>query len=309
MSDADSTGGVIEVGRLRKVYGETVAVDDVSFDVRQGEIFGIVGPNGAGKTTAIECVMGLRRPDSGSVSVLGMDPWFDANQVKRRIGVQLQQAALPNRIKVGEALDLFASFYDDPADTSALLQQWGLEGRKDAAFANLSGGQKQRLFIALALVNHPELVFFDELTTGLDPQARRATWELVRDIRASGTTVVLVTHFMEEAEHLCDRVAIIDHGRIVALDSPAGLVEAMESEKRIRFTLPEPADLGWLANVEGVHRVAHENGSIAVHGSGPLLVRVATALGEHGLEPVDLSMERTTLEDVFLATTGRELRA
>jgi ABC-2 type transport system ATP-binding protein len=212
---------IIEVTELRKRYGATVAVDGISLTAQAGEILGIVGPNGAGKTTTVECLEGLRRPDAGTVRVLGLDPRRQGAELHQRIGVQLQQAALPDRLKVWEALDLYAAFYRNPADWRRLLEEWGLAAKRDAAFADLSGGQRQRLFIALALVGRPEVVFLDELTTGLDPQARRATWELVRQVRAKGATVVLVTHFMEEAELLCDRVAIVDRGRVVALDTPA----------------------------------------------------------------------------------------
>jgi ABC-2 type transport system ATP-binding protein len=215
---------IIEVEDLRKAYGDKVAVDDVSFTVREGEIFGLVGPNGAGKTSIVETLAGLRRRDSGTVRVLGHDPANERSELAQRIGIQLQSAELPDRLRVWEALDLYASFYRDPADWRDLLVDWGLEDKRGAAFADLSGGLKQRLMAALAFVGNPELVFLDELTTGLDPRARRATWEIVRDIRAKGVTVVLVTHFMDEAEQLCDRVAVVDRGRLVALDHPAALV-------------------------------------------------------------------------------------
>jgi ABC-2 type transport system ATP-binding protein len=215
---------IIEVEGLRKVYGRTVAVDGVSFTVSQGEIFGLVGPNGAGKTSIVETLAGLRRPDAGTVRVLGRDPGRERRALAQRIGIQLQEAALPDRLRVWEALDLYASFYRDTADWHDLLAEWGLEDKRDTAFADLSGGLKQRLLVALAFVGSPELVFLDELTTGLDPRARRTTWDIVRDIRAKGVTVVLVTHFMDEAEQLCDRVAVVDRGRIVALDRPAALV-------------------------------------------------------------------------------------
>jgi len=215
---------IIEVEGLRKMYGGTVAVDGVSFTVSQGEIFGLVGPNGAGKTSIVETLAGLRRPDAGTVRVLGHDPGRERRELAQRIGIQLQEAALPDRLRVREALDLYASFYRDPADWRDLIAEWGLEDKRDTAFADLSGGLKQRLLVALAFVGSPELVFLDELTTGLDPRARRTTWNIVRDIRAKGVTVVLVTHFMDEAEQLCDRVAVVDRGRIVALDRPAALV-------------------------------------------------------------------------------------
>lgn len=220
---------VVKVQELVKRYGSTTAVAGVSFEVAQGEIFGVVGPNGAGKTSIIECLEGLRKPDGGTVGVLGLDPYTDAGRLRQRIGVQLQQAALPDRIKVWEALDLFASYYDEPVDWRRLLDQWGLGGKRDTAFASLSGGQRQRLFITLALVNNPSLVFLDELTTGLDPHARRATWDLIRGLRDRGVTVVLVTHFMDEAERLCDRVAVVDQGRIIAMGTPALLGERGET--------------------------------------------------------------------------------
>ena len=213
---------VIEVSRIRKTYGKTVAVDEVSFSVNEGEIFGLIGPNGAGKTTTMECIEGIRKPDAGTISVLGLDPFRQAYKLQERIGVQLQQAQLQKRIKVWEAVDLWASLYRKKAVTAErLLEQLGLTDKRNAWFMNLSGGQKQRLFIALALINDPEVVFLDELTTGLDPQARRAIWELVRGIRERGKTVFLTTHLMEEAERLCDRVAIIEHGRILDIDTPA----------------------------------------------------------------------------------------
>jgi ABC-2 type transport system ATP-binding protein len=214
---------VIEVEGLRKDYGDTTAVDGISFEVNEGEIFAVVGPNGAGKTTTVECMEGLRRPDGGRVRVLGLDPHRDGARLRQRIGVQLQQAALPDRIKVWEALDLFASYYRNAVDWRPLLKAWGLQDKRSASFSSLSGGQKQRLFIALALVNDPKVVFLDELTTGLDPHARRATWELIRGLRRRGVTVVLVTHHMEEAQQLADRVAIVDRGRLLALDTPAAL--------------------------------------------------------------------------------------
>ncbi|CAN5189078.1 ABC transporter ATP-binding protein [soil metagenome] len=298
---------VIEVSGLRKSYGPVVAVDEVSFTVRQGEIFGIVGPNGAGKTTTVESVAGLRRPDCGHVRVLGLDPQRDGRQLRQRVGVQLQQATLPERLKVREALDLFASFYERPVDWQRLMEQWGLADKRNAAFASLSGGQRQRLFIALAMVGEPEVVILDELTSGLDPQARRTTWELVRSVRDAGTTVVLVTHFMEEAERLCDRVAIIDAGRIVEQGSPKELVAALALQSRIRFSA-NGSELAFLDGVPGVTRVALEGDEVVVHGRGPIMARVASALADHEIHPLDLRSEQASLEDVFLAHTGRHLR-
>src|SRR6202795_4855293 len=217
-------GAVIQVSKIRKTYGPTVAVDEVSFAVQDGEIFGLIGPNGAGKTTTMECIEGLRRPDRGTISVLGVDPFRDVYKLQERIGVQLQQAQLQKRIKVWEAVDLWASLYQRKAiDGENLLKQLGLSDKRNSWFMNLSGGKKQRLFIALALINDPEVVFLDELTTGLDSQSRRTIWDLVRGIRERGKTVFLTTHLMEEAERLCDRVAIIEHGRIIDIDRPERL--------------------------------------------------------------------------------------
>ena len=299
---------IIEVEGLRKAYGCTAAVDDISFTVNRGEIFGILGPNGAGKTTTVETVAGLRSPDAGRLRVLGLDPQRQGPELRQRLGLQLQQAALPERIKVWEALELFSSFYRRPLDWRQLLEQWGLGEKRNAAFAGLSGGQRQRLFIALALVGDPELVILDELTAGLDPQARRATWELVAAIRDAGTTVVLVTHFMEEAERLCDRLAIIDEGRIVAQGTPAELIGPLSTESQVRFTAAAGFDAAWLEGVAGVSRVVKEGHQVVVHGTGPLMARVATALADRDLAAAGLRSEQATLEDVFLALTGRRLR-
>ncbi len=295
---------IISVENLRKTYGLTVAVDDISFEVNEGEIFGLLGPNGAGKTTTVECLQALRQPDSGRISVLGLDPRTDAAEMRKRIGSQLQESALPDRIKVWEALDLFASLTADALDWRLLLEQWGLADKRKASFSALSGGQRQRLFIALALVNNPKIVFLDEMTTGLDPAARRVAWELIRSIRERGTTVVLVTHFMEEAEKLCDRVAIVDKGKLVATDSPQGLVAALAGEVRVVFTTNEP-DLAWLERVPHVRAVSRSGPRVEVTGSGPVLAMVAAALVEHGITPADLRLEQPSLEDVFLTLTNR----
>ena len=299
----------IQVSELTKVYGLVRAVDGVSFEVPRGEIFGMVGPNGAGKTTTIECIEGLRRPDAGSVSVLGLDPQRDPYALRERIGVQLQEAALPARIKVWEALDLFASFYQEPADWRPLLEALGLVEKRNSTVAKLSGGQRQRLFIALALVNEPELVFLDELTTGLDPQARRAMWDLVRGIRERGATVFLTTHFMEEAERLCDRVAIMDHGAIVALDSPQNLIRTLGDERRVVLGVSGELNLALLQALPGVTRVERGNGHVIVSGVGERLAgRVVGILEANGAPFSDLRVEGATLEDVFLALTGRGMR-
>ncbi len=299
---------VIEVQNLRKQYGSTVAVDNISFNVQQGEIFTIVGPNGAGKSTTVESIMGLRQPDNGTIRVLGLDPQKNEQELRQRIGIQLQQAALPERLKVWEALNLYSGFYDKTVPWETLLNDWGLAEKRSTSFKNLSGGQKQRLFIALALLNDPELVFLDELTTGLDPQARRATWDAVRAIRDQGKTVVLVTHFMDEAEELADRIAIIDQGNIVALDTPQALIQNLHAETRVRFTNYNGYDPQSLRTVAGVTAVEQRGKQVIVEGNGALLARVATALAEHDVTPTDLRVEQANLEDVFLALTGRSIR-
>jgi ABC-2 type transport system ATP-binding protein len=298
---------VIVVEHLHKSYGPTVAVSDVSFDVRDGEIFGIIGPNGAGKTTTVECLQGLRAPDGGRMRVLGFDPTTQAQQLRRQIGSHLQQSALPDRMRVREALELFASFAPHGPQPDALIERWGLSERRDAAFGDLSGGQKQRLFIALAFVNDPRLVFLNELTQGLDPQSRRTTWDLIREIRAQGTTVVLVTHFMDEAEELCDRVAIIDHGHVVALDTPQGLIDGLAIPARVRFTTEAP-ELPDLEQIEQVRAVRRDGNRVEIEAVGPALALVAAMLVNHGILPSDLRVERPTLEDAFLALTGRSIR-
>lgn len=299
---------VIEVDGLSKRYGEVAAVEGVSFVVRKGEIFGFVGPNGAGKTTTVECLAGLREPDGGTVRVLGLDPRSEGRRLRERVGVQLQQAALPDDLKVWEALHLYASFYRGAGDWRTLLEQWGLEEKKDTRFKNLSGGQKQRLFIALSLVGNPELVFLDEITTGLDPQARRLTWELVREIKARGAAVVLVTHSMDEAERLCDRVAIVDGGKIVALDSPEALIRGLDAETNVRFGGLNGLDPASLRGVLGVSRAEREGEEIVVYGSGPLLARAVVELDRRGFTPTEVSIGHPTLEDVFIARTGKKIR-
>jgi len=302
-------GPIIRVEKLTKQYGNLVAVDDLSFQVKQGEIFGMVGPNGAGKTTTIECIEGLREADSGTIHLNGLHPIRDHQQVVKQIGIQLQEAALPSRLRVGEAMDLFASLYDAPADTYQLLEILGLDEKQNDAFGKLSGGQKQRLFIALSLVNQPQIVFFDELTTGLDPQARRAMWDLVRSIRDQGVTVFLTTHFMEEAEQLCDRVLIIDHGRLVALDTPEALIESLGMDKRLIFTLPEGATVENLKAIPQVEEVDRSGNRLVVYGGGERFASAVIAcLEDQELDFLDLRTQQPNLEDVFLALTGREIR-
>ena len=291
------------------MYGRTVAVDDISFDVQPGEIFGLIGPNGAGKTTTMECVEGLRSPDRGRIEVLGLDPRRDAQALQHRIGVQLQEAQLQKRIKVREAVALWASLYRAPVDGDRLLEQLGLADKRNAWFMTLSGGQKQRLFIALALINDPELVFLDELTTGLDPQARRAIWDLVRGIRNRGKTVFLTTHLMEEAERLCDRVAIIDHGRIVDIATPAELVRRHCPERTVILATEDPDAEARFRTLPAVDSVARENGRVVIRGRGDELVTaVIDTLAEHRIPVTDFHTERPTLEDVFLRLTGHSIR-
>jgi ABC-2 type transport system ATP-binding protein len=303
---------IVKVEGLRKIYGKTVAVEDVSFEVGEGEIFGMVGPNGAGKTTTIECLEGLRKPDGGVVRVLGVDPQRDGQMLRTRTGMQLQQSNLPDRMKVWEALDLYASFYPKAADWKELLAQLGLEEKRNTPFAKLSGGQKQRLFIALALLPDPQLVFLDELTTGLDPQARHAIWDLVRDIRSKGKTVLLTTHFMEEAERLCDRVAILDHGRVVALDTPAALIRNLGTEERVVFSVDGGLPAGFEKGISSAARVEVQGERVVIHGTNgrkvPLVSEVVSLLGMQGVTFRDLRTEQPNLEDVFLSLTGREMR-
>jgi ABC-2 type transport system ATP-binding protein len=297
-------GAVVTVEHLRKAYGPVVAVDDISFAVEEGEIFGLLGPNGAGKTTTVECLQGLRRADSGTLRVLGLDPQTQGRELRGRVGSQLQESALPDRIRVWEALDLFGSLTPGAADWRLLLEQWGLAGKRKASFASLSGGQRQRLFVALALVNEPQVVFLDEMTTGLDPAARRVAWELVEAIRSRGTTVVLVTHFMDEAERLCDRLVIVDHGRVVASGRPQELIDLHAPQVLVRFT-SGAADLDFLYRVPGVEAVTRRGDRVEVAGTGPVLALVAAALVERGIVPSDLRAGRASLEEVFLRLTSR----
>jgi ABC-2 type transport system ATP-binding protein len=303
--EVSTMGAIIEVNNLRKRYGPHVAVADVSFQVRQGEIFGLLGRNGAGKTTTVECLQGLRRADGGRVRVLGLDPQRQAQQLRRRIGCQLQETALPDRLKVWEALDLFASLTSATTDWRVLMDQWGLVSKRTASFAGLSGGQRQRLFVALALVNDPEVVFLDELTQGLDPAARRVAWGLIRAIRERGTTVVLVTHYMDEAEQLCDRIAVVDGGRVVATDTPQGLISRFGGPVKITFTA-DGHDVRFLEDVSHVQAVRRRGGRIEAEGTGPVLALVAAELVARDLVPHDLRAEQPTLEDVFFRLTDEQ---
>jgi ABC-2 type transport system ATP-binding protein len=300
---------VIHVASVRKTYGATVAVDEVSFDVQPGEIFGLIGPNGAGKTTTMECVSGLRAPDRGHISVLGLDPRRQVYALQERIGVQLQAAQLQKRIKVREAVHLWASLYRKPVDSDRLIEQLGLSDKRNAWFMTLSGGQKQRLFIALALINDPELVFLDELTTGLDPQARRAIWDLVRGIRQRGKTVFLTTHLMEEAERLCDRVAIIDHGLIIDIGTPAELVQRHCPEGTVTLVTEDPTASDRFRAIPQVQSVTGDGPTLTIRGlRADLVTQVIRCLADHRIGVTDFRTELPTLEDVFLKLTGHMIR-
>ena len=310
LTHAHVSTAVIQVTGLRKTYGRTVAVDDVSFAVGDGEIFGLLGPNGAGKTTTMECVEGVRAPDRGSVAVLGLNPRRDAYRLQERIGVQLQQAQLQKRIKVWEAVDLWATLYRrKPADGYHLLEQLGLGDKRDARFMTLSGGQRQRLFVVLALINDPDVVFLDELTTGLDPQARRACWELVRGIRARGKTVFLTTHLMEEAERLCDRVAIIEHGRVVEIDSPQALVARHCPERTVIVTTDDAGAGDRFRAIPHVTEVAASGTQYTIEGSSEgIVLSVIQCVAQHGIRVTDFRTITPTLEDAYLKLTGHLIR-
>jgi ABC-2 type transport system ATP-binding protein len=301
---------VIQVSGVRKAYGPTVAADDVSFEVNDGEIFGLIGPNGAGKTTTMECIEGLRTPDRGSISVLGLDPFRQVYKLQERIGVQLQAAQLQKRIKVWEAVDLWASLYQKKAvDGDNLLKQLGLADKRGAWFMNLSGGQMQRLFIALALINDPEVVFLDELTTGLDPQSRRTIWDLVRGIRERGKTVFLTTHLMEEAERLCDRVAIIEHGRIIDIDTPERLVDRHCPERTVVLATDDPVAEERFRVIPGVEAVIRNDARFTIRGRGDDFVTdVIHCLSESQMRVTDFRTILPNLEDVFLKITGHSIR-
>src|SRR5579875_1242373 len=293
---------VVSVEHLKVRYGETLAVDDVSLTINRGEIFGILGPNGAGKTTTVECIGGLRKPDSGSISVLGLNVRGDAKELHQRVGVQLQTSELPDKIYVREALELFASFYPNPVEPAQLLHQLGLEEKAETRYVNLSGGQRQRLSIALALVGRPELAILDELTTGLDPQSRRETWKLIEAIRDQGLTVILVTHFMEEAEYLCDRVALLHHGRIRAIDTPANLGAGLG--QRISFRTTEALDLDKVRALSEVREVREQGGRVVIEGNGDVVAAVIALLVQERVVPEQTRVEQSTLDDAFVALTS-----
>lgn len=300
---------VISVSHLKKSYGTTVAVADVSLEVNRGEIFGLIGPNGAGKTTTLECIEGHRKPDGGHIQVLGLDPMRDAAELRQRIGVQHQEAHLQKRIKVWEAIDLWSALYSGTVDTSDLLRRLGLTAKRDSWFMTLSGGQKQRLFVALALIHDPEIVFLDELTTGLDPQARHAIWDLVTDIRTRGTTVVLSTHLMEEAERLCDRVAIIEHGRVIEIGAPSDLVVRHCPERRVNFTSETEGVADRLRQIFGADATDSDGTTHSLRGEGEdFVTRVIHVVASENIQVRGFRTEMPTLEDVFLKLTGHGIR-
>ena len=297
----------VEISHLRKAYGPLVAVDDVSFSVAEGEIFGILGPNGAGKTTTVECAIGLRSPDSGTTRLMGIDPQADKARVHAFTGVQLQSSAFPAKLRAGEIIDMYRSFYRHPADVGDLAEALGLADLRRSYYRSLSGGQQQRLSVVLALIGAPKIAVLDEMTTGLDPQARRDAWELIERVRDRGTTVLLVTHFMEEAERLCDRVALIDSGRVVALDTPGGLTTLAMGAKTVRFLPSAPFETSLLASLPGVTAVEHDGHHVVVSGTGELATAVIVALNSAGVKAQDVRIDASTLEDAFVRLTGRHL--
>ncbi|HUQ18860.1 MAG TPA: ABC transporter ATP-binding protein [Gemmatimonadaceae bacterium] len=301
---------VIQVSGVKKRYGSTIAVADVSFEVMDGEIFGLIGPNGAGKTTTMECVEGLRTPDEGAITVLGLDPFRDSYKLRDRIGIQLQEAQLQKRIKVWEAVYLWVELYrKKKEDGDLVMAQLGLTDKRNARFTTLSGGQKQRLFIALALITDPDIVFLDELTTGLDPQSRRAIWDRVKDIRDRGKTVLMTTHLMEEAERLCDRVAIIDHGRIIDVDSPERLVNKYCAERTVDLATDDATAESVFRSMPQVTDVTRNNGRLMIHGNGEdLVTNVIRSLSDNRIRVTDFRTILPNLEDVFIKVTGHSIR-
>lgn len=295
----------IAVEGLTKSYGDRQVLKGLSFTVAPQEIFGILGPNGVGKTTSVEIIQGLRNRDAGTIQLLGLDPVRDRAKLRKVLGAQLQSSALPERLRVGEALRLFARLAGDVVDWRELRDTWDLGRLERSAFGSLSGGERQRLFVALALVNRPQLVFLDELTQGLDPAARRETWRLVRRVREQGTTVVLVTHYMDEAEQLCDRVGVLHDGRLTACDTPEGLIAGVGDGVRVRFSYASSADLTGLEAIPDVRRVAHDGTQVEIIAEPTAVVPVAAELARRGITPDDFTVVRPTLEDVFVSlTTG-----
>jgi ABC-2 type transport system ATP-binding protein len=302
---ATNKKSVITVNHLHKQYASIVAVEDISFSIAEGEIFGIIGPNGAGKTTTVECISGLRVPDSGSISIYGLSPQKDRNRIKEFVGVQLQETALPPRLKVGEAVNLFASFYSNPLDPNELLESLGIKKIENSIFKKLSGGQKQRLSIALALVGNPKIAILDELTTGLDPEARRETWTLIEGIRERGVTVILVTHYMDEAERLCDRIALINHGSLRVLGTPEAIA-AQAGGNRVRFVPSKPVDNKTLYAIPGVNQIERKESYITVIGTGDLAASVINSLEKIGVHISEIEARRGNLDDAFVKLTKED---
>jgi ABC-2 type transport system ATP-binding protein len=298
----------VTVQHLVKRYGHLVAVNDVSLSIHEGEIFGIIGPNGAGKTTTVECISGLRAPDSGSISAYGLSPQKDRNKIREFVGVQLQESALPPRIKVGEAVRLFASFYSNPLDPDQLLEALGIEKIVNSSFKNLSGGQKQRVSVALALVGNPKLAILDELTTGLDPEARREIWSLIENMRDRGVTVILVTHFMDEAERLCDRLALINRGTVIALDTPEAIA-ATAGGSRVRFVPSQPVDDQTLRAIPGVNHIERKERYVTVTGAGDLAGALINTLAAIGVRVSEVEARSGNLDDAFIKLTRDDASA
>lgn len=294
---------MIDVRDLRKSYAGRPVVDGVSFDVAEGEIFGILGPNGAGKTTTVECIGGLRRPDGGTIRVAGFDPAVEATAFREAVGIQLQESRLPDKQTVGEALELYSSFYAQPRDWCELAERLGLGDKRKTYFGKLSGGQKQRLSVALALVGNPRVAILDELTTGLDPAARREVWGLLEDLRGTGVTLLLVSHFMEEAERLCDRVVVIDRGRVIAADTPEGLAAGVVADQRMSFVPSAPIDPDLLRSLPDVHTVSASGERIVVTGGDTVASAVIIALHERGIAATGLRVDQPSLDDAFVALT------
>ncbi|MGA7172422.1 MAG: ABC transporter ATP-binding protein [Candidatus Dormiibacterota bacterium] len=303
-SDDDPPGehSAVSIKNLVKRYGGVLAVDDVSFSIQEGEIFGIIGPNGAGKTTTVECISGLRVQDSGSITVFGLSPQRDRYRIREFVGVQLQESSLPPRLRVGEALELFASFYPRPLNPQEVLETLSIKNIERTPFKNLSGGQKQRVSIALALVGNPKIAILDELTTGLDPEARRETWALIERMKERGVTVILVTHFMDEAETLCDRLALIDGGRLIALDTPEAIA-AEAGVQKVRFVPSQPVDDQTLYAIQGVQLVERKDRYLSVSGTGDLAASLINTLAAKGVQVSELEARHGNLDDAFIKLT------
>ena len=297
---------MIDVRGLRKVYGNRTVVDGVGFTVGEGEIFGILGPNGAGKTTTVECIGGLRVPDGGSISVAGMDPAKEGREFRETLGFQLQESRLPDKQTVSEALELYSSFYSRPRDWRELLERLGLVEQRKTHYAKLSGGQKQRLSVALALIGNPRVAILDELTTGLDPAARREVWSLLEDLKGTGVTLLLVSHFMEEAERLCDRVVVIDRGRVIAADTPEGLAAGVVADQRMSFVPSAPVDPTFLQGLPDVHTVTTNGDRVVVTGTDNVASAVIIALHERRVAATRLRVDQPSLDDAFVALTRED---